>query len=76
METFILLYFYKNNIFPNLADTFPGDNIFAFSSEETAETSWSGKNQSCEAARFTVEFHINGTTKTFAGADIDDFFLL
>lgn len=76
MEAFVLLDFYKNNIFANLTDAFPGNDVFAFSSEKAAETSRSGNDQCSQAACFTVKFHINGTAQAFAGTDIDDFFLL
>ena len=75
MEAFVLLDFYKNNIFADLTDTFPGNDVFAFSSKKAAETARPGNDQRSQTARFTVKFHINGAAKAFSGTHIDDFFL-
>lgn len=75
VKTFFLLDFHQDNILPDLLDTFPGNDIFAFPSPETAELSGTGDNQSRNAACFAVKFHIYGTAQTSAGAGIDDFFL-
>lgn len=66
---------YQNDIFSNLADAFPGDDIFRLSAEETAETTWTWHNYRSEAAGFAVKFHIHRTAQAFAGTDINDLFL-
>lgn len=76
MKTFFFLYLYQDDIIPDLADAFPGDHVFAFSSEKAAESAWTGNNKSSQTAGFVVEFHINGTSKTSAGTGIDNLFLL
>ena len=75
MEAFVLLDFYKNNIFADLTDTFPGNDVFAFSSKKAAETARSGNDQRSQAACFTVKYHLDGTAQAFAGTHIDDDFL-
>jgi len=74
-KTFFLLDLDQNDIIPNLADTFPGDYILAFSSKKAAQPSRSGNHQRCNLAGLTVKFHINGTSQASAGAGINDFFL-
>lgn len=76
MQTLFFLNFNQDNIIPDLADAFPGDDKLAFPSKETKTFAWTGNDQRCETVGFAVEFHINGTTKASAGADVDDFFLL
>ena len=34
METFFFVYFHKDDIVPDLADTFPGNDIFIITSEQ------------------------------------------
>ena len=75
VEALVFLDFYKNNIFADLTDAFPGNDVFALPSEEAAETSGARDNQRSQPACFTVKFHINGAAKAFAGAYINNFFL-
>lgn len=37
MKTFLFFNFYKDDVITNLADTVPGNNVFIFASEKTAE---------------------------------------
>ena len=37
MKTFFFFNFYKDDVITNLADTVPGNNVFIFASEKTAE---------------------------------------
>ena len=76
MEAFVLLDFYKNNIFADLTDTFPGNDIFIITSEQAAESSGAWKYKGGELTAFAVKFRINGTSETAAGTDINYFFLL
>lgn len=75
VEALVFLDFYKNNIFADLTDAFPGNDVFALSSEEAAETSGPRDNQRSQPTCFTVKFHINGTAQTPTGTGINDFFL-
>lgn len=75
MKTFFFLNFHKNNVISDLTDTFPGDDVFAFTSEKAAEFSGSRDDQRGDAAGLAVKFQINGTAKTSAGTGVDDFFL-
>lgn len=76
METFFFVYFHKDDIVPNLADTFPGNDIFIITSEQAAESSGAWKYKGSELIAFAVKFRINGTSETAAGTDINYFFLL
>lgn len=76
MEAFFFLNLYQNNVIPNLADTFPGYNIFTVSSKKSAKMPWSGYNQGCQTACGTVKLHIDGASQATAGTDVDDFLLL
>ena len=73
MKTFFFFNFYKDDVITNLADTVPGNNVFIFASEKTAE--FHRNNQGINASCGTVKFQINGTTEAFAGTGINDFFL-
>ena len=74
-EAFVLLDFYKNDIVANLTDAVPGDDIFTFTSPETAESARSGNDQCCDLSASFIKFQIDRTSKTPAGADIYDLFL-
>lgn len=76
MEAFFFLDLYQNDIVPDLADTFPGYDIFAVSSKKAAKSPRPGYDQCCETACSTIKFHINGTSQAAAVTDIDDFLLL
>ena len=76
METFFFVYFHKDDIVPDLADTFPGNDIFIITSEQAAESSGAWKYKGGELTAFAVKFRINGTSETAAGTDINYFFLL
>ena len=76
METFFFVYFHKDDIVPDLADTFPGNDIFMITSEQAAESSGAWKYKGGELTAFAVKFRINGTSETAAGTDINYFFLL
>lgn len=76
METFFFVYFYKDDIVSDLADTFPGNDIFIITSEQAAESSGAWKYKGGELTVLAVKFHINGTSETAAGTDINYFFLL
>lgn len=76
METFFFVYFHKDDIVPDLAYTFPGNDIFIITSEQAAESSGAWKYKGSELTAFAVKFRINGTSETAAGTDINYFFLL
>ena len=61
METFFFVYFHKDDIVPDLADTFPGNDIFIITSEQAAESSGAWKYKGSELTAFAVKFRINGT---------------
>ena len=67
MKTFLFFNFYKDDVITNLADTVPGNNVFIFASEKTAEFTGTWNNQGMNASC--------GTTEAFAGTGINDFFL-
>lgn len=67
--------FHENDIVSNLSDAVPGDDDIAVSAEHSAESGRAGEDQCGDLTAGTVEFHIDGTAKAFAGTDIDDFFL-
>ena len=73
METFFFVYFHKDDIVPDLADTFPGNDIFIITSEQAAESSGAWKYKGGELTAFAVKFRINGTSETAAGTDINYF---
>ena len=75
VETFFLIDFHKNNVISDLADTVPGDDIFTFTAEQTAESSGAREDQGSETAGLAVKFDIYGTAQTAAGTGVDDFFL-
>ena len=73
----LFINFYKDDIIPDLADTAPGDDIFAAGLPETeAEAAGTGDYQGSDTAGLTVEFHIYRTAKCTTGTDIDYLFLL
>lgn len=76
METFFFVYFHKDDIVPDLADTFPGNDIFIITSEQAAESSGTWEYKGSELTALAVKFRINGTSETAAGTDINYFFLL
>ena len=45
MKTFFFFNFYKDDVITNLADTVPGNNVFIFASEKTAEFTGAPNNQ-------------------------------
>lgn len=75
MRTFFFRKLHQDNVFSDLADTVPGDDKFTFPSPETAESAWSGNDQSCDLSVPFIKFKIDRTAKTPAGADIYDLFL-
>ena len=75
MKTFLFLNFYKDDVIANLADTVPGNNVFIFASEKTAEFAGTGDDQGIDPTGSAVKFQIDGTAEAFAGAGINDFFL-
>ena len=75
MKTFLFLYFYQNNIVADLADAVPGNDVFVFTSEKTAEFTGPRDNQGIDPAGSTVKFKIDGTSEAFAGAGINDFLI-
>ena len=75
VKTFLFFNFYKDDVITNLADTVPGNNVFIFASEKTAEFTGARNNQGINASCGTVKFQVNGTTEAFAGTGINDFFL-
>ena len=60
METFFFVYFHKDDIVPDLADTFPGNDIFIITSEQAAESSGAWKYKGGELTAFAVKFRIKG----------------
>lgn len=76
MEAFFFLDFYQNDVIPNLANAFPGDDIFVFSAEKTAEFARARYYKSSQPAGLTVKFHIRRTAQAAAGTGVDDLFLL
>ena len=76
VETLLFLYLHQNDVVSDLADTLPGNDIFAFSSEKAAETAGAGNDKSSKTAGFAVEFHVDRAAEASTGTGIDDFFLL
>ena len=76
VKAFFLLDFHQDDVVSNLADTFPGDDKLAVSSEKGTEFSRPRHDQCCQAPCHTVELYIYGTPKAPAGTDINNFFLL
>lgn len=76
MAACLFINLYKDDIVPDLADALPGDDIFTLSAKEAAESSRTWNNESRDPTGFAVKFYIHRTAQTFAGTDIDDFFLL
>ena len=74
-KTFIFVNLYQDNVISDLADTVPGDDIFTFTAEQTAESSGAREDQGSETAGLAVKFDIYGTAQTAAGTGVDDFFL-
>lgn len=75
MKTFFFFDLYQNDVFPNLADAVPGNDILAVPFPETTEFSGSRYDQSCDLPAFLVKFQVDRAPKTLAGAGIYDFFL-
>ena len=50
MKTFLFFNFYKDDVITNLADTVPGNNVFIFASEKTAEFTGTWNNQGMNAS--------------------------
>jgi len=75
MKAFFLLDFHKDNILPYLAYALPWNDVLAFPSPKAAEMPRSWYNERGEAVDRTIKLYINGTSQTFAGTCIDDFFL-
>ena len=77
---FLLAFFFFNldhdDIGTDLADTFPGNDIFIITSEQAADSSGAWKYKGGELTAFAVKFRINGTSEPAAGTDINYFFLL
>ena len=65
----------QDDIGTDLADTFPGNDIFIITSEQAAESSGAWKYKGGELTAFAVKFRINGTSETATGTGVDDFFL-
>lgn len=76
MKVFFFFDVDQDDVIADLADTFPGDDVFTFFTEQTAESAGTGDNKCSKTSGPAVEFHVSGTAKTAAGAGIDDFFLL
>lgn len=74
-KCFFFSYLYQDNVFPDLTDTIPGNDIFTVSSPQAAELARSRHDQCCDLPAFFIEFQIHRTAKAFAGAGIYDFFL-
>lgn len=66
--------FYQNDIISDLTDTVPRNDKSAFSAKQSTEFSGTWNDQSFYLSCFTVKFNIDGTSKTFSGAGIDDLF--
>lgn len=75
VKTFFFFDIYKNDVISDLTDTFPGDNVFTFSGEQTAESTGTRDDEGSKTSGLAVEFHICRTSKTAACAGIDNFFL-
>ncbi len=56
VETFFFVYFHKDDIVPDLADTFPGNDVFIITSEQAAESSGAWKYKGGELTAFAVKF--------------------
>ena len=70
-----LVNFYQDNVGSDLADTFPGDHVFAVTSKKAAESGRPRHDQRQDPAAFAVKFQIRRTPQAPAGAGVDDFFL-
>lgn len=74
-QAVIFINFYQNDIFPNLADTFPGNTKFTVPAKKTAEFSRTGNDELGNLSGAGIKFHIDRAAETFAAAGIDYFFL-
>lgn len=74
-QTVIFINFYQNDIFPNLADTFPENTKFTVPAKKTAEFSRTGNDELGDLSGAGIKFHIDRAAETFAAAGIDYFFL-
>ena len=75
MKTFFFFDFDQDDIFTDLADAAPGNDVFAFSSGKKTEFTWTRNDESSDGSCFAVELQIDRTAKTATGTGIDDFFL-
>ena len=58
METFFFVYFHKDDIVPDLADTFPGNDVFGIAAEKTADLCRTGNNDCFHKSGTDIDIHI------------------
>ena len=75
VKTFFFFDFDEDDIITNLADTAPGNDVFAFSAGKKTEFAGTWNDESSDGSCFAVELQIDRAAKTATGTGIDDFFL-
>ena len=75
-QAFVFLDFHQDNVLTDLADTFPGDHIFTFMAEKSAESAGTGNYKCSKPTGAAVKFNICSTAKAFTGTGVDDFLSL
>lgn len=65
----------QDDIGTNLADTFPGNDVFGIAAEKTADLCRTGNNDCFHKSGTDIDIHIAYTAKRTAGTGVDHFFL-
>ena len=75
-QNFFLADFHQNDIRSDLADAFPGNDVFLIRTEKSEQTEWTGNDDGPDTAVFFVEHQIIDPAKPAAVAAVDDVFFL
>ena len=65
----------QDDIGTDLADTFPGNDVFGIAAEKTADLCRTGNNDCFHKSGTDIDIHIAYTAKRTAGTGVDHFFL-
>lgn len=65
----------QDDIGTDLADTFPGNDVFGIAAEKTADLCRAGNNDCFHKSGTDIDIHIAYTAKRTAGTGVDHFFL-
>ncbi len=65
----------QDDIGTDLADTFPGNDVFGIAAEKTADFCRTGNNDCFHKSGTDIDIHIAYTAKRTAGTGVDHFFL-